>query len=549
MRAVGRATRFGWAFARVLDAQERGDHQHRPQAAGSLRGHQHARQLHVHRQACHLLADGGHAPLGVDRAQFGQLLPAIGHRTLVRRFQERELFDAAQAQLQHAQDHPGQAGAADFRIGELGPRLEIGLGVQAVADTLGDTAAATLALIGASLRDRLDVQTVQLVARTVALDAGKARIDHVADAWHRQRGFRHIRGQHDAAVRAGVEHPVLVLVGQARVQRQHLGIAVLAAFQRLVRIADLALARQEDQHVAARIQTGDFVDGRHDGVVDGALALLLALAFQRAVAHFHRVGAAFNADHRRIVEMLGEAFGVDGGRSDDQLQVRALAQQLLQVAQQEVDVEAAFVRLVDDDRVVVRQPAVTGDFRQQDAVGHELDAAVFADLVVEAHLVADQLAQFALQFLRHAAGHRTCSNPSRLGAADHAGLATACGQAQFRQLGGLARAGFTSDHHDLVVADQPDDGVGFTRNRQLRVQSNGRLLLRPCHPALHRRLQGLLESGGQCRILWLGLATREHPQQTAPVAAHGAVDGGALLAQAGRWIFIDRVHQSVRSKL
>jgi len=108
---------------------------------------------------------------------------------------------------------------------------------------------------------------------------------------------------------------------------------------------------------------------------------------------------------------------------------------------------------------------------------------------------------------------------------------------------------FTGDHHHLVVADQPDDGVGFTRNRQLRVQSNGRLLLRPQLPALHRRLQGLLEGGGQCRILWLGLAPREHPQQTAPVAAHGAVDGGALLAQAGRWIFIDRVHQSVRSKL
>jgi hypothetical protein len=316
-----------------------------------------------------------------------------------------------------------------------------------------------------------------------------------------------------------------------------------------VRIADLALARQEDQHVAARIQAGDLVDGRHDGVVDGAFALVFALAFQRAVAHFHRVGAAFDADHRRIVEMLGEAFGIDGGRGDDQFQVRALAQQLLQVAQQEVDVEAAFVRLVDDDRVVVRQPAVTGDLRQQDAVGHELDAAVFADLVVEAHLVADQLAQFALQFLRHAACHRTCGNPSRLGAADHAGLATACGQAQFRQLGGLARAGFTGDHHDLMVADQPDDGVGFTRNRQLRVQSNGRLLLRPDLPALHRRLQGLLEGGGQRRILWLGLATREHPQQTAPVAAHGAVDGGALLAQAGRWIFIDRVHQSVRSKL
>src|SRR2546427_6220910 len=43
---------------------------------------------------------------------------------------------------------------SDFRIGELWPRLEIGLGVQAVADALGDTAATALALVGAGLRDR-----------------------------------------------------------------------------------------------------------------------------------------------------------------------------------------------------------------------------------------------------------------------------------------------------------------------------------------------------------------------------------------------------------
>ncbi len=100
-----------------------------------------------------------------------------------------------------------------------------------------------------------------------------------------------------------------------------------------------------------------------------------------------------------------------------------------------------------------------------------------------------------------------------------------------------------------MVADQLGDGLGFTRNRQLWVQSNGRLLLRPRLPALHRNLQGLLETGGQRRILWLGLATREHSQQSSTVAAHGAVDGGTLLALAGLRHFVDSVHQSVRLKL
>jgi len=47
-----------------------------------------------------------------------------------------------------------------------------------------------------------------------------------------------------------------------------------------------------------------------------------------------------------------EAFGVDGRRRDDDLQVRTARQQLLQVTEQEVDVQTAFVRFVDDDGVV-----------------------------------------------------------------------------------------------------------------------------------------------------------------------------------------------------
>ena len=43
---------------------------------------------------------------------------------------------------------------------------------------------------------------------------------------------------------------------------------------------------------------------------------------------------------------------VDGGAGDDQLEVGPLRQQLPEVAEQEVDVEAPLVRLVDDDRVV-----------------------------------------------------------------------------------------------------------------------------------------------------------------------------------------------------
>ncbi|MNM66148.1 hypothetical protein D3C81_776180 [compost metagenome] len=398
------------------------------------------------------------------------------------------------------------------------------------------------------------MQAVQFLARAVAFDTGKTGIDHIADARHRQRGFRHVGGQHDATLAARVEHLVLVLHRQPRIQRQHFGFAVLAALQRLMCIADLALAREEHQDVAARIEPGDLVHRRHHRFIDGALAIAIlaltaGLAFQRAIAHFHREGAAFHADHRRIVEMLGKARGIDGGRGDDQLQIGALAQQLLEIAEQEIDVEAAFVRLVDDDRVVIGQPAVAADFRQQDAVGHELDAGVVTDAIGEAHLVTDHRAQLGFQLLRHPRRHRTCGNPSRLGAADHAGHAAAGGQAQLGQLGGFARAGFTGDHDHLVVADQGGDALGFTRNRQRVVQSDRRQVPRPRFTPLHRCLQGLLERGSHGSIVGFGAHAREHPEQATAIAAHGPIDGELLRVQGGSRRFVDSAHQSNRLKL
>jgi hypothetical protein len=47
-------------------------------------------------------------------------------------------------------------------------------------------------------------------------------------------------------------------------------------------------------------------------------------------------------------KLLAEALRVDRGRGDDDLEVGPAGQQPLQVAEDEVDVQAALVRLVDD---------------------------------------------------------------------------------------------------------------------------------------------------------------------------------------------------------
>ena len=55
--------------------------------------------------------------------------------------------------------------------------------------------------------------------------------------------------------------------------------------------------------------------------------------------------------------------------------------------------------LVDDQRVVSGQIRISLGLRQQDAVGHHLDIGSLADMVAEADLITDRLADLGMQFL------------------------------------------------------------------------------------------------------------------------------------------------------
>ena len=150
---------------------------------------------------------------------------------------------------------------------------------------------------------------------------------------------------------------------------------------------------------------------RHSSSTASAMAsfeVVVAALLERPAALLHREQPARHLDHRRRpvrCEVLREAIGVDRGRGDDHLQVGPARQELPQVAEQEVDVQAALVRLVDDQRVVGAQQRVGLRLGQQDAVGHQLDVGAGLQPVLEAHLEADHLAERRLQLLRDALGH------------------------------------------------------------------------------------------------------------------------------------------------
>ena len=279
------------------------------------------------------------------------------------------------------------------------------------------------------------------------------------------------------------------------------------------------------QVAGGRGQGGCSVSGGGGGAVVG-----LGVRDEGAVADLDRVGAAGDLHHGGGVgeaavavvdaEVLCEALGVDGGGGDDDLEVRALGQEPGQVSQDEVDVEAAFVGLVHDDRVVAQEHRVVLDLGQEDAVGHELDQGGGAHLVGEAHLVAHHAlaADAGAQLLGDALGHGARGQAAGLGVADHAGDAAAQLQADLGDLGGLAAAGLTGHDDHLVVGDGLGDLLTARGDGQLGRVGDGR-------------------DGGAARLELLGGVAPPRAAARAALSAAARAAGGAARptgAAAGR---------------
>jgi hypothetical protein len=457
-------------LVRVLHRQRRRQHPHRVLHRRAAPGERDARHAWVQRQPCEFTAQRRQSTfaVGLQRAEHLQQAHPFGDVAAIRRVEPGEVVDIAQAQRRHLQDHAGEVGTQDLGVGEGGARGEVILGVQAHGDAGPDAAAAAGTLVGGRLRHRLDLQPLHTLARRVAVDARGAGVDDVADAGHGHRGLGDVGGEHDARRAAGcIEHAVLLRRRQARVQRQHLGVRE-AARQRARQFVDLAFARQEHQCVAdttAGPQLGHRVGHR----VFGGL-----LVGGRAVARLHRMQPPLHAENRRTAKMPGELLRVQRGRGDDDLEIRPARQQALEPAQQQVDVEAALMRLVDDQRVVGQQFAVAAQLGEQDAVGHQLHQRALGDAAVEARFAADQFADLRFQLARDAAGDAACREPARLGVADQPAAAATQFQAQLRQLRGLAGAGLAADDDHLMIADRRQQFLARLHHRQVRRIGDGR---------------------------------------------------------------------------
>ena len=274
--------------------------------------------------------------------------------------------------------------------------------------------------------------------------------------------------------------PRLFLRRLAGKQGQYFQAGRVVLAQGLGRLADLALAGQEHQHIA-RAFAMRFADRSDDGIVEIAVLQETRRAaprvswplegraersevfgvgpilVERAVARLDGIESAGDLDDGRAVEVLAEAFGIQRGRGDDHLQIAPSRQHRLQVAKQKVDVERSLVRLVDQDRVVLAQERIGLRLGEQDAVGHQLDVAFRRSLVREADLVADITAQLGFKFLGDTRRGGARGDAPRLGVADQALEAATEFEADLRQLCRFARAGLAADDDDLVLLNRRRD--------------------------------------------------------------------------------------------
>ena len=123
--------------------------------------------------------------------------------------------------------------------------------------------------------------------------------------------------------------------------------------------------------------------------------------------------------------MVGETLRVDGGRGDDDLQVGTSAAKLMQVPKEEINVEAALVSLVDDDRVVCAQVTIAIELSEKNAICHDLDQCVLGHPVVETDSETDCLADTAAELFGDSLGNGSGSEPARLSMADQPAYAPA----------------------------------------------------------------------------------------------------------------------------
>ena len=154
--------------ARVVARHGRDNRKDERQDGVFARRDQHAREARLQRDARELAPDVGEPVAALDRAELQELLQAFAHHHGLGRIDEGEVVDRAEAQVEHREDDARERGAQDFGRGVGLARAEVLFGIEADARAGAEASAAARALARRGLRDRLDLQPLDLRAGGIA---------------------------------------------------------------------------------------------------------------------------------------------------------------------------------------------------------------------------------------------------------------------------------------------------------------------------------------------------------------------------------------------
>ena len=87
-------------------------------------------------------------------------------------------------------------------------------------------------------------------------------------------------------------------------------------------------------------------------IVNFRLVAVLLDLIKRFITYLHRIGAAGNKLYGSIVKVAGKLFHIYGGRGDDKAEILSFFQEIVQKAQNKVDIKAAFMGFVHNENFI-----------------------------------------------------------------------------------------------------------------------------------------------------------------------------------------------------
>ena len=197
------------------------------------------------------------------------------------------------------------------------------------------------------------------------------------------------------------------------------------------------------------------------------LQLTFFILLRLAISHFYRIAAPADLHHRCTGKMFGETLCIKRSRGNDQFEVAPARQDLHEIAEQEVDIERALMRLIEDDSVVFFQQGIALDFGEQYSVRHQLDAGVGRHTIIKTNLVTNHSAQLGLQLKSDAACHRARRHSPWLGVGNRALHPATYAQANLRQLRSLARTRLAAHDDHLMLCNRFGQFFTTQHHRQI----------------------------------------------------------------------------------